>query len=183
MALPFNFTLKQTFAAGVRRTYTKPTSGAQRPVADDFTLQLHWCNAERTAAKIPRCAGIKEKSWFFLSKNTGVLFLDVLLLCLFGGERQDSEVRPFLASSPLSIAKADVSEISNRLPDYLTLKITAMKPENAQYQEKSTLSGHTQRCSDGSGWEQHRAGNTWCTRHMAKPRPQVGRVCYSWSHH
>ena len=23
-------------------------------------------------------------------------------------------------------------------------------------------------------------GNTWCTRHMAKPRPQVGRVC--WSH-
>ena len=20
-------------------------------------------------------------------------------------------------------------------------------------------------------------GNTWCTRHMAKPRPQVGRVC------
>ena len=24
-------------------------------------------------------------------------------------------------------------------------------------------------------------GNTWCTRHMAKPRPQVGRVC--WSHH
>ena len=24
-------------------------------------------------------------------------------------------------------------------------------------------------------------GNTWCSRHMAKPRPQVGRVC--WSHH
>ena len=24
-------------------------------------------------------------------------------------------------------------------------------------------------------------GNTWCTRHMAKPRPQVGRVCLS--HH
>ena len=24
-------------------------------------------------------------------------------------------------------------------------------------------------------------GNTWCTRHMAKPRPQVGRVCQS--HH
>ena len=22
-------------------------------------------------------------------------------------------------------------------------------------------------------------GNTWCTRHMAKQRPQVGRVCYS----
>ena len=25
------------------------------------------------------------------------------------------------------------------------------------------------------------AGNIWCTRHMAKPRPQVGRVCQS--HH
>ena len=24
-------------------------------------------------------------------------------------------------------------------------------------------------------------GNTWCTRHVAKQRPQVGRVC--WSHH
>ena len=24
-------------------------------------------------------------------------------------------------------------------------------------------------------------GNTWCTGHMAKPRPQVGRMC--WSHH
>ena len=30
-----------------------------------------------------------------------------------------------------------------------------MKPENAQYQERSTLSGHTQRCSDGKGWEKH----------------------------
>ena len=26
-------------------------------------------------------------------------------------------------------------------------------------------------------------GNTWCTRHMVKPRSQVGRVCYSQSHH
>ena len=42
-----------------------------------------------------------------------------LLLCLFGGERQGSVVRPFLASSPLSIVKIDVSEISKpptRLP-------------------------------------------------------------------
>ena len=33
--------------------------------------------------------------------------------------------------------------------------MTAMKRENTQLQERSTLSGHTQRCSDGSGWEQH----------------------------
>ena len=31
--------------------------------------------------------------------------------------RQDSAVRPFLASSRLSIVKVDVSKISNRLPD------------------------------------------------------------------
>ena len=30
-----------------------------------------------------------------------------------------------------------------------------MEPENAQLQERSAFSGHTQRCSDGSGWEQH----------------------------
>ena len=42
-------------------------------------------------------------------------FLKALLRCLFGGERQGSVVRPFLASSPLSIVKIDVSEIS-KLP-------------------------------------------------------------------
>ena len=36
--------------------------------------------------------------------------------------RTDSVARPFLALSPLSIVKVDVSEISNRLPDYPTLK-------------------------------------------------------------
>ena len=39
-----------------------PTCGAQRPVADDFALQLHWCDAERTTAKTPICAGTKEDS-------------------------------------------------------------------------------------------------------------------------
>ena len=46
-------------------------------------------------------------------------FLKALLLCLFGGERQGSVVRPFPASLPLSIVKIDVSEISKpptRLP-------------------------------------------------------------------
>ena len=64
----------------------------------------------------PICAGTKEDSWtFFLSNQTCA----ALLLCLFGGERQRSVVRPFLTSSPLSIVKLDVSEISKpptRLP-------------------------------------------------------------------
>ena len=56
------YTRNQAFAAGVRRTCTNPTCGAPRPVADGFTLQLHWCHAERMTAKCPKCAGIKEIS-------------------------------------------------------------------------------------------------------------------------
>ena len=67
------FTHKQAFAAGVRRTYTIPTCGAQRPFADDFALQLHWSDAERTTAKTPICAGTKEDSWTFFVK-ADVLF-------------------------------------------------------------------------------------------------------------
>ena len=103
----------------MRRTYTIPTCGAQRPVADDFALQLHWCGAGRTTAKTPVCAGTKEDSWTFCFCQSRRAFLKALLLCLFGGERQGSVVRPFLASSPLSIVKIDVSEISKpstRLP-------------------------------------------------------------------
>ena len=115
------FTHKQAFAAGVCRTYTIPTCGAQRPVADDFALQLHWCDAERTRRQ--------QKPWYVLVQKripelfffvkADVLFLKALLLCLFGGERQGSVVRPFPASSPLSIVQIDVSEISKpptRLP-------------------------------------------------------------------
>ena len=105
--------MNEAFAEGVRRSYTKHTSGAQRRVADDFAQQLHWCDAERTRAKDP---------YFFLLSKQTCFFLDALLLCQFGEERQDSVLRPFLASSPLSVAKVDVSEISNRLPDYFTLK-------------------------------------------------------------
>ena len=38
----------------------------------------------------------------------------------------------------------------SRLPDFPPWKMTAMKPENAPSQERSTLSGQTQRCSDGA---------------------------------
>ena len=64
--------------------------------------------------KFPNC--------FFFCQTRRAFFFDALLLCLFGGERQDSVLRPFLTSPPLSVAKADVSEITNRLPDYFTLK-------------------------------------------------------------
>ena len=63
----------------------------------------------------------KFLNFFFFCQRRRA-FSDALLLCLFGGEHQDSAVRPFLASSPLSIVKVDVSKISNRLPDYPTLK-------------------------------------------------------------
>ena len=46
-------------------------------------------------------------------------FLKALLLCLFGGERQGSVVRPFPASSPLSIVKIDVSEKISKPPTRL----------------------------------------------------------------
>ena len=44
--------------------------GAQRPVADDFALQLHWCDAERTTAK-PRYVLVQKRiPELFLSKQT-----------------------------------------------------------------------------------------------------------------
>ena len=63
--------------------------------------------------KTPICAGKKEDSWTFFCQSRRA-FLKALLLCLFGGERQDSVVRPFLASPPLSIVKIEVSEISKQ---------------------------------------------------------------------
>ena len=83
-------------------------------------------------SKISEMCWCKRKflNFFLLSKQ----------MCFFGfasplsiwrrtpGFRRTS----LLASSPLSIVKVDVSKISNRLPDYPSLKITAMKPGNAQ---------------------------------------------------
>ena len=87
------FTHKQAFAAGVGRTCTNPTCGVQRPVADDFVLQLHWCDAERTTGKKKktRLAGQKENSRTFLPKHMcffGRAFKVAVLLCLFEGERR-----------------------------------------------------------------------------------------------
>ena len=98
-----------------------------------------------------------KRTWtfffFFLSKQ--MCFLDALLLYLFGGELKDSLERPFLASSPLSIVKVDVSEINNCVSDYPTLKNNSHGAWKCSVTRKSTLSGHAQRCSDSSGWEQH----------------------------
>ena len=106
----------------------------QSPMTLHRAATALWCDAERTTAKNPRCAGIKENSSFFSFVKADVLFLDALLLCLFGGERQDSVLRPFLASSPLSVAKVDHRFLKSVTVYRTTLpwKITAMKPENAQ---------------------------------------------------
>ena len=111
----------QAFAASVRRTYTISMCGAQRPVAYNFALQLHWFDARRTTAKnLDMCLNKRRfLNFFFFFCQSRRAFLKALLLCLFGGERQGSVVRPFLASSKLSIVKIDVSEISKpptRLP-------------------------------------------------------------------
>ena len=67
------FNHKQAFAAGVRRTCTNPTCGAKRPVADDFVLQLHWCDAEKTTARYPRCAGLFPGTFFFCQSTRAFL--------------------------------------------------------------------------------------------------------------
>ena len=78
------FAHKQAFAAGVRRTYTKPTSSAQTPVADDFAQQLYWCDAERTTAKNPRCAGIKKTPnfYFFCQSRRAFVWMRFSFVCL-----------------------------------------------------------------------------------------------------
>ena len=116
----------------------------------------------RWQQKNPRCWYKRKYQDFFFVKAAVLFWMRVtwtvaLLLCLLGGERQGSVVRPFLALSPLSIVKVDVSELWKLPPPPPRLphpENKAMKPENAQQKDKSTLSGCTQRCSDGSGWEQ-----------------------------
>ena len=114
----FAFSLTSKRSLQVCVVHVPIPCSAQRPVADDVALQLHLCNAERTTAKKSEMCWYKRKFlnfFFFLSKQTcsfGCALTVALLLRLFGGERQGSVVRPFLASSPLSIVKVDISEIS-----------------------------------------------------------------------
>ena len=88
-----------------------------------------WLCTATTATALVRCREENSKKtdmcWYkrgflnFFFCQSRRAFLKALLLCLFGGERQGSVVRPFPASSPLSIVKIDVSEISRpptRLP-------------------------------------------------------------------
>ena len=81
--------------------------------------QLHWCDTERTTAKTRYVLVQKRIPELFFCQSRRA-FLKALLLCLLGGERQGSVVRPFPALSPLSIVRIDqVSKISKpptRLP-------------------------------------------------------------------
>ena len=80
-------------------------------------MTLH-CNCTGAMQK-PRYVLVQKRipELFFFCQSRRA-FLKALRLCLFGGERQGSVV-PFPASSPMSIVKIDVSEISKpptRLP-------------------------------------------------------------------
>ena len=109
-------------ASYIYQTYQRRAKASRRWLCT--TTALVRCR-EDGRNKSEMCWHKRKFLIFFSLVKADVLFfffLDALLLCLFGGERQDSVLRPFLASSPLSVAKVDVSEISNRLPDYFTLK-------------------------------------------------------------
>ena len=70
-------------------------------------------------SKNPDMCWYKREFLNFFFVKADMLFLKALLLCLFGGECQVSVVRPFPASSTLSIVTIDVSKISKpptRLP-------------------------------------------------------------------
>ena len=123
------------FRAKINGFAFSPTSKRSLQVC---VVHIPFPRAARKASRRRLCTGAMQGGrqhkpdmcWYkrgflnFFFVKADVLFLKALLLCLFGGERQGSVVRPFLASSPLSIVKIDVSEISNisRLPDYPTLK-------------------------------------------------------------
>ena len=88
--------------------------------------QLHR-DTERTTAKTPRCAGIKENPKLFLLLSKQTCFFRRTSPLIIWRRTSNSAARPFLASSPLSIVKVDVSKISNRLPDYPTLKKNSLE--------------------------------------------------------
>ena len=106
--------------------------------------------------KNPKCAGIKENSWasFFFVKADVLFWMRSSFVYLDDSVRIPSYVpsslRHHCGSWRLMFLKSVT--VYRTTPPW---KITAMKPENSQQQERSTLSGHTQRCSDGRGWEQH----------------------------
>ena len=91
---------------------------------------------------------------FFFFCHSRRAFSDALLLCLFGGERQNSAIPPFLASSPLSIVKVDVSKISNRLPDYSTLKNNSHEAWKCSVTRKKYFERPHAAVFRRSGWEQ-----------------------------
>ena len=100
-----------------------PFPRAARKGQSPMTLHCNCTGAmQRGRQQKPRYVVVQKRipePFFFFFCQSRRAFLKALLLCLFGGERQGSVVRPFPASSPLSIVKIDVSEISKpptRLP-------------------------------------------------------------------
>ena len=143
------FTHKQAFASGVRCTCTNPTCGVQ------VTATALARYREDDSEKSEMCWYKRNFLNFFFFRQNRRAFSDALLLCLFGGERQDSAVRPFLASSPLPIVKVDVSKISNRLPDYPTLKNNSHEAWKCSVTRKKYFERPHTAVFGRSGWEQH----------------------------
>ena len=90
-----------------------PFPRAARKGQSPMTLHCNCTGAmQRGRQQKPRYVLVQKRipELFFCQSRRA--FLKALLLCLFGGERQGFVVRPFPVSSPLSIVKIDVSEIS-----------------------------------------------------------------------
>ena len=140
----------------MRRAYTIPTCGAQRPVADDFALQLHWCDAETTTAKKPDMCWYKRGFLKIFFVKADVLFWK---RSSFVDLEESVRVPSFVPSSLRHRCRSwrlmFLKSVS-RLPDYPTLKNDSHEAWKCSVTRKKYFERpHTQRCSDGSGWEQH----------------------------
>ena len=100
-----------------------PFPHAARKGQSPMTLHCNCTGAmQRGRQQKPRSVLVQKRipELFFCQSRRA--FLKAFLLCLFGGERQGSVVRPFLTSSPLSIGRLMFLKSVSRLPDYPTLK-------------------------------------------------------------
>ena len=98
----------------------------------------------------------KEDSWTFFFVKSDVLFWKrSSFVCLEESVRVPSVVPSSLRHRCRSWRLIFLKSVS-RLPDYPTLKIDSHETWKCSVTRKKYFERpHTQRCSDGSGWEQH----------------------------
>ena len=115
------FTHKQAFAAGVRRTYTIPTCGAQRPVADDFSLNCTGAMQRGRQQKKPDMCWYKRGFLNFFVKPDVLFWKRSSFVYLEESVRVPSFVPSPLRHRCRSWRLMFLKSVS-RLPDYPTLK-------------------------------------------------------------